>query len=376
MNINVQANCDWGISETPNWCIVQKTVSDGKECLKIEIRPNDSEKPREAIVTLMGNKVTTSLSIIQKGYNIPKDVLVWHTFTPNEFSDIQYNLLSDNVTRVYRISGKQHFVNPKIKDRIFLGNLINQYSVNSYIKDYYDQYTFSPITITATSIHSGQTLSRRLPQPSYEHLKAFVADIITGDLSQGTSFQYSDNPIPFYSYRHLYLLGMGNYGLALNEFISGQSYMEQEMQKRTGLIYNYCFELFKIVMDYPEQLIKESIDNTLLPSLAYINSMAYGRTALLLIETDDDYTQTTEVIRKKMKGWELKPQEIQLLNRIVACYIHFNTQGDIIVEKGDEKLIEQYIADIKNIDICPLYFTINKLSNHQIGTFTREITIP
>ncbi|KAA2438329.1 BACON domain-containing protein [Alistipes onderdonkii] len=37
MNINVQANCDWGISETPNWCIVQKTVSDGKECLKIEI---------------------------------------------------------------------------------------------------------------------------------------------------------------------------------------------------------------------------------------------------------------------------------------------------------------------------------------------------
>lgn len=112
INVGVRSNCDWHILETPHWCKAQKTISESNKYLMIEIEPNCNKKPRKTTITLAEGDVAASLVITQKEYSNPEDTLIWHTFAPNEFSDIQYNILSNNTTRVYRISGKKHFVNP------------------------------------------------------------------------------------------------------------------------------------------------------------------------------------------------------------------------------------------------------------------------
>ena len=50
-------------------------------------------------------------------------------------------------------------------------------------------------------------------------------------------------------------------GLALDNLINDKPYFEEEMEKATGLIYNYAIKLFNITMDIPERLVNETVNN-------------------------------------------------------------------------------------------------------------------
>ena len=67
------------------------------------------------------------------------------------------------------------------------------------------------------------------------------------------------------------------------------------MGKRTGFFYNYSREMFTIMMDYPDKLIRETISEEQLPDMSYITHLTFGRMSLLFVETDLEYTKAISV---------------------------------------------------------------------------------
>lgn len=374
--IEVTSNCDWSIGITPKWCIIEKVAVDNAEYLDVQVLPNDTENQREAKITLSYSydryKLTTAnLFISQAGQKKPEfDPLQWHTFAVNKFNDNKYDLLPDNVTRKYRILAEQSFINPAFRTQVYPGHLINCHTDNRTLT-VYDQYTYNPIAISASI--NGKLYEKEL-LPSFDGMNEMVQQITSELPMQSPQFYYV-GPLQYYSHRHLHLLGIGNLGLNLDELISGEPYTEKEMGKRTGFFYNYSWELFTIMMDYPDKLINETISEEQLPDMSYIAHMTFGRMSLLFVETDQEYTKAISVVDKIIKKEELSADDILVKNDLLAYYMYFDNSNNVQTVKGGDELIGRFVSEIGSLNITPIGFTTNKLSNNQVGNLAIEFTL-
>lgn len=369
--IEVASNCDWSVGEMPEWCTVRKVVADDKEYLDVEIRPSDAEVPRRATVLLIAEQITAELSIAQGGRGQIND-LQWYTFPVNFFTVVKFKLLQNKVTRSYQITGQKTFVWPSFRGQVFTGNLINNLIETVNLTDYYDDYTFNPITIS--SFGGGV---KELPKPSFEGMDELVQQIITDLPEQSVDF-YASSPMQYNSYRHLRLLGVGNMGINLDELISGKPYSEQEMEKKTGMIYTYSHELFSVVMDYPVdgELIKEKIELEKLSNMSYINSVSYGKTGLLLVESDYGFNAVKSIVTKIIENQSLNEEELPVKNDLAVWYVYFDHDG-VHAVKGDAALIKRYMDEMKTLSgIIPLSFTTNKLEDNSVGNMEIEFELP
>lgn len=369
--IAVSSNCDWHIGETPQWCSAQKVTSDNKEYLDLEIEANDGETSRETVLRLSCESTVSSLRIFQEGNTEPADPLQWAPFPVNSLSKAEYELSADGTTRNYRITGGKVFVTPSFGKQVYPGHLINRCSDYRTLTTY-DQYTYNPIHITA--FVNGE-LYENESQPSFDTVNEMAQQIIAVLPEQSSRF-YLSSPIQYYSYRHLHLLGFGNMGLNLDELINGKSYTQEEMSKRTGMIYTYSQELFNIFMDYPEKLVVETIDEQELPEMSYINSMTYGKTSLLLIESDRDFTSVKVVVAKITRGENLSDEDAEIRDGLDCWYIYFDKYG-VHTAKGNYMLIEKVADDINTLSegIIPLNFTTVKLENNSLGTMEIKLEL-
>lgn len=374
--IEVASNCDWTVEATPEWCSARKTAAAGREYLDVEVLPNDYEAPREAILVLafQGDRytrTTASLHISQSGMKAQTDdPLAWNPFAVNKLSLAEYDLSEDGVTRSYRISGTQLFVSPSFAKQVFPGNLIDRHTDNRELTDYRDRYTFNPIHIAAFSNRKAYETESL---PSYEAAREMAKQIIAEQPVQNLVFNYI-GPIRYNSYRHLHLLGRGNLGLSLDELISGSPYTRKEMEKRTGMIYSGCQSLFKIVMDYPEKLIRETIGGEELRELSYINSVSYGKAYLLVIESDDDFTAVKSVVNQIRRGWNLNDEDRKVRDALDVWYICFDQSG-AHATRGDYTLIGNGTEQLPP-QIIPVNFTTNKLENNSVGEMVIEFDLP
>lgn len=372
----VTSNCDWSVGIVPQWCRAKKIISDHAEYLEIVVMPNETDHPREAIITLAysydRHKVTTTdLFISQSGKGKPEyDPLQWYTFATNNFSDIQFDLLSDKVTREYRISAQKLFVNPAFRTQVYPGQLINCHIDNPTLT-VYDQYNYNPITISAYV--NGKLYEKEL-LPTFNSMNEMVQRISSDLPTQSLQFSYI-GPLQYFSYRHLHLLGVGNMGIHLDELMFGEPYTVTEMNKRTGFFYNYSWEMFTITMDYPEKLIQEEIDKELLQDISYVASVTFGRMSLLFIETDQDYAQAKAVVSKIMRKEQLSADDIKIKDDLIIHYIYFDKNDTPQIVTGDDQLVGKFVSDIGSLDIVPVGFTTNKLSNHQVGNLSIEFTL-
>lgn len=368
--IAISSNCDWGIESTPEWCSAQKVTAGGREYLAVEVMPNYDENPRQTFVTLSYDRTSIPVYVTQAGERAPAP-MQWYTFPTNWFSDITYEPSDGSGPRKYRITAFELAVSPSWRKQIFPGNLIDRHAPGRKLTDYADKYTFNPIILAASTYGI-----KELAKPSLEATNAWVKELIAKSPHQSSGF-FCQSPIRYTSYRQLHLLGLGNAGLNLDELVSGESYSGKEMEKRTGMIYTYSHELIRIfVGEFPQNLITETVSDEERREMSYINGVAYGRTAWLLVESDDNFQETRNVVSKIMREESLNTKEQLIRENLAAYYIRFDGIGDVQTEKGGDELIGAFSRGIGTLSILPVNFTTNRFENHAVGQMEVTFDLP
>ena len=128
-------------------------------------------------------------------------------------------------------------------------------------------------------------------------------------------------------------------------------------------------------MDYPDKLINETISEEQLPDMSYIAHMTFGRMSLLFVETDQEYTKAISVVDKIIKKEELSADDILVKNDLLAYYMYFDNSNNVQTVKGGDELIGRFVSEIGSLNITPIGFTTNKLSNNQVGNLAIEFTL-
>ncbi|MCD8167519.1 MAG: BACON domain-containing protein [Bacteroides sp.] len=360
ISIEVDSNCDWIVENTPDWCNVTIDKSSEKPILEIVVPANETPLTRRATINLVFENISQSIYIIQAGEK-EQPRLSWYTFPVHSITSVEYSVGNDNVKRIYRISGRELFINKKIKDQIFPGNLISNRLNTPAGLISYPEYTYKKVDVSAF-VHGRSFVDRFIP--SLQAVRAFADDIIESLSQQSNRFYPGSSPIVYHSYRHLNLLGQGNLGIELDKIISGSSYRDAEMTSATGLLYSYSQRLFTIDMDIPRSFIEEEItDKELLKDLSCVGSISYGRTAFLLVETDEDQKNADQVVRKLIKREELNAAEKSMVEEMNICFLYFDADKKTVIEKEKYAAIEGYINSSNTLPIIPLSFSAQDYSD-------------
>lgn len=367
--IPVRSNGDWTIDDTPPWCIALKAAGDGEDFLEIDILPNDTETLRETTIVLTLGRTSALIRVTQTGLE-PEDPLQWHTFAFNTLTDQQYAVLPDN-SRNYSLAARQFFINPAFAGEVFPGHIIDRHT-NTRSLTGHDRFTYRPVQLSA--LVNGTFFGQELI-PSFDGFREFVQPILDELPAQSGAFHYS-SPMRYHSYRHLHLLGVGNMGLSLDEVLTGKPYTAKEMNKRTGMIYNYSSELFTVLMDQPEKLIEEEVTGKELSDMLYIQSITYGSTALMLVESDFEFKAAKGVVQKIIRSERLTDQEAAIGEELDVCYLRFDRDGILKTARGGRDLIGRFAGEIATLEIVPLSFTTNRLADHTVGELQIVFLLP
>lgn len=371
MDIVVSTNFQWSVVSSPEWCSIERKKKDSKEVLTITVHPNEIYIHREGSIVIEICGLKRYIEVFQEGNKDKK--IYWRTFPINNYIDIKHKK-KDNGEIIYTIKGSKIFVNPHIYKEIYYGNLINNESESIYDISNYAQYSFSNITI-GTFI-DGKSFIYVLEHPSKLSSDSIAEKIINTVAFQNEKFNYNDEPLIYDSYKELNLWGVGNLGIELDELISEQSYLDSEMKKQWGMMYTYCHEFFHLIMDYPSKLNNSEIekeDNYL--NLSYISQITYGKTAFLIVETDYDVEASAKIVKKLMFSLPLDRHEEELKNNMDFYYLFFDAQGNIKKMKAGSELVLKYKNSIKENEIIPLSFSLNKYDDNSVSHLTFNLNL-
>lgn len=370
-NVYVISNCNWVVTNTPDWCLININKDVEKPYIEIIVTPNEEQAIRNATIKITDSIVEENLTITQASDTSVQQIN-WHSFPINSITSVSYTLGSNGIERIYNISGSRLAINELTNRKVYHGNLINK-TLNglAHVIDY-PKYTYNPITVG--SFVNGRAFIKTI-SPSHQETERLSKEIAQSLPTQSLQFNYS-SPIKYTSYKQLNLLGNGNLGINLEKEISGHLYLEKEMDKKNGLIYSYSMALFDIVMDNQVEIITEKItDIVLLSNLAYVKSINYGRVAYLLIETDEHEKDVNKLIRKIFKNEALDANETSLLSKLDAYYLYFDNDLKIKVCKGKEEIIKKYINSISDSNIIPLTFSIQSYIDHSVTNINYTVVL-
>ena len=99
---------------------------------------------------------------------------------------------------------------------------------------------------------------------------------------------------------------------------------------------------------------------------SYVSSVGYGRVGLLIVESDTDSRNVKLAIDKVLADEPLSPEETSLLSTVDLCYVYFDEDKNVQVQKGSLDVVNAYKDGINaGADhIYPLEFTLaNYLDN-------------
>ncbi len=362
--ITVNSSSSWTIdrSTVPTWCTIDEQTN---ENFIITILPNNTHDDRTVVISAKNSTTTNSLTINQHGVT-ENQSLNWHTFPVNTFSEV-----SDTDTE-YSIKASSMFITSSMRDKIFHGNLIKkEFTLGEDIQPS-ASYTFNPITISA--LIGGKFYLKESVIPSMDVTNSLF-DEMKSDYPTESVAYVTESPIEFISYKQLHVLGVGNIGVNLDEVFTGKSYTELDMGNRTGLIYTYSNVAFQADMDYPRNLVQEEIPAEEANKLAYVGSIAYGKTAFLIVETNYDYNYSKLVVNKIIRGEELEDDEKPVKNGLKAAYIYFKEDGSLSVSSGYQALLE-YAPGFEKQPIIPLSFTVGNCTDNSVEDLEFTFELP
>lgn len=359
LRIKLTTNRPWKISEYYHrWISVSPSSGEGSAEITIEINENRNPGSRDIYLSFIGEKMEKKLYINQYGLS---DYLRVPSLPIFPFKEFSYN---QNTGRVLTNS---LFINPEIKDKIYLGNLVGHNSQSNIYIPEFTGYTFNPITVSTSAAIDGEAVKNFIPSQAEQD--AFALQIAEQLRNQSDLKTINDNAVEFYTHKELRTIGSVNLGVKLDEVVSGASYTELEMSRKYGLIYSFKNIFFTLDMDHPEKLIKEELKEAdKAKGVSYVSSVNYGRVGLLIVESDTDSRDVRMAINKILKGKPLTSEENDLLLAADIYYVYFDKEKNVQTLKGSLDAVNAYRdAALKVADsIYPVEFRLsNYMDNSQ-----------
>ncbi|MEG0949009.1 MAG: BACON domain-containing protein [Bacteroidales bacterium] len=363
--VQLTATGDWEIKEVPAWITLSKMAGKEADNIVINISENRAREGRMFTLTFFCGNTRDTLNVHQLGL---KDLtlspaLPFFQFSRIDVSETKYSLQSTAL-----------FVNPDIRSRIYMGNLICPNAQSNTNISEYTGYTFNPITVV-----TALTKSRDI-YPSKVEQDAYAEEVIAQHSSQIESFGSDNGSTEFYSYKQLYAIGLANLGVKLDEVVTGSSFIRKEMTRNFGLIFSFQKVAFTIFMDYPVKLITENLkeeDRT--KGVAYINSVSYGKVGLLVVESDIDARIVKTAINKKMSNLSLSAEENKAIAQADITYVYFDNSNQVKKQQGNPlDVINAYKTGIvsNSENIYPVKFTLANYDNHGVMPLSFSFNIP
>ncbi|MGM9762659.1 MAG: BACON domain-containing protein [Candidatus Cryptobacteroides sp.] len=359
--ITINSNCRWKLNpDIPLWCKAKVVSQDKFRQIAISVNPNDGEESRRCILSLEYEDVIENLEVIQAG-NQFFQVLPMNTYKNLIINDSKAEICAEKM-----------FISPINASKVYIGNILENKADDFNSLKSFRQFTFLPINMSAF-IGGKYYFSESLPNQESTNK---MANEIIGSLSEDTQNQNLSlgSPLQYTSLRQLKAIGYGNLGIPLDE-ATGRTAEKDQMKNRTGLIYAYCNELFSIVMDYQEKQVEEDISAKNGEGMVYINSISYGRSALLIIESNYNRIEVESSIRRYLKKEKQTSKDMDILSSIHVWYLYFGPNGALHSTKGSSQLIESYRASVSSSPIIPLNFTTNKFNDKSTGNISFKFKI-
>lgn len=228
IQLTVTPDTEWSIENAPDWLRIEPLSGTQSAEITLICDPIQDMNGRDTTILMETKNKTIELKIAQAGLD-RKSFPIFNRLPGSPVIDLDYKYGQDGKERIYKITNSKILTNPDIKDKIYLGALINcNLETNTKITSY-SEYLLKPITVISTSIsshvNSSTFYSSLAEQEKY-------AKKVLDKIPSGTELAASSSPIQFYSYRELHLIGLGNIGLKLDEILHNKSYQEEEMSKK------------------------------------------------------------------------------------------------------------------------------------------------
>lgn len=363
--IKLTTNRPWKLSENYyQWISVSPTSGEGSAEITISVNENRNPGSRHLYVHVIGEMMEKELYIEQLGlgdYNLIPSLPIF------PFKKISYNPAQS----AGRVLTNSLFINPEIKDKIYLGNLVSHNAQSNILIPEFTGYTFNPITISTSAAISGEVVKTLIP--SKVEQEAFAQQVAGQLHNQGDLFVLGDNAVEFYNHKDLRAVGIVGLGVKLDEVVSGFSYAEKEMPRKYGLIYSYKHTFFTLDMDLPEKLIKEELKNEdHAVGVSYVSTVSYGRVGLLIVESDTDSREVRPAINNVLNGKSLSSQENDLIAAADIYYVYFDEEKNVQTLKGNLEAVTAYRdAALKGADaIYPVEFKLSDFIDRSQSTIS------
>lgn len=371
-SIELTANGEWEITDIPEWVSIDPVSGKGDTQINIIVEETREPESREAQINIVRDKLVRTLTVKQYGL---KDVIDLPRLPIFQFSKIQYELNKGQTEKQYRFEADNIFVNPDIRDRIYLGNLVSYSAESNTDIPVFEGYTFNPITIWVPA----PVAEVKTYLPSLEEQNGFARQVVELKPTQTDLLVADNGTTEFFTHEQLYTIGVSNLGVKLDELVSGRSYLESEMQKKYGLIYCYKQVLFSFIMDVPvPKLVKEDIKEAdKAKGISYIHTVDYGKVGLLIVESDTDSRLVRVAINKMMMDASLSQEETGLINAADIFYVYFDNDNQVQVKKERWDALTAYRDAYKETDtVYPVGFTVTGLADNAFNTLSFSLKVP
>lgn len=369
--VQLTANGGWKIDELPSWITVEPMSGNSSVAITISVEKSDEADGKEFDILFVDNNkdVKNIFKVEQYG---KKDYIG----TP-VLPILDYEKLEVKATTNYTIESKNVFVNPSIKDKIFLGNLISHNADAFPDITTFSGYTFLPLDMFTTAIIGGGI--SRTYRPSKTEDDKFAKEVIAQDPTQSERTVGGDDN-EFFSYKQLNAVGMTNLGVKLDEIVTGASFTNKEMTKKYGLIFSFKHTLFSLSMDVPyaEKFLEEELkESDKVKGVSFVSSIDYGRVALLIVGSDSKTATIRSIIYKVMRDEAMSADELKQIESADICCVYFDNNSEVQTVKGGADAIKAYVrisADKENI--YPIDFQLSNFEDHAVGVMKYSFKLP
>ena len=175
---------------------------------------------------------------------------------------------------------------------------------------------------------------------------------------------------------------MVNFGVRLDEIVTGNSYAQKEMEDKYGLLFSFKKVAFTLDLNLSqgETVVKETLKDTdRNRGVSYVSSVAYGNLGLLVVQSLTDSRYARAAINKFLEDIPLSSNEMELIESCEISYISFDNHNQVQSEKNALKALNAYkeaksFTDFENI--YPVGFSVSDFVSHNRNTLSYKITIP
>lgn len=258
----------------------------------------------------------------------------------------------------------------KNANELFLGGILKAESINS------DAHHFLNVRLNPITISFSIPIKSKEIAPSHENMMKAIRDGLqeSNPIKPNDTFSYIVRELK--SYEELSLL----FGQSIDPSIFFGTSANQKPKKSMAAI-DISQSYFRVDMDLPESLSDDPRVDELLPELIYVNSIQFGRKAIIIIESNSSFQEVNSAVQNIMANTgknALQSSENSksvLSNSNIRCLIlNDNGMENINPDNPLGSIIDYMNKSVTADDFGgPISFTASYLKDN--GMFTNKFSI-